>query len=201
MEFDKISGIVSIIISIYGAMYGKTIVQPGCELNTWYNYYYGYYQNVQFVTLLKVTRDQYTKLYYFEKRVLQPDGDFIKTTDPFQIESMQRLNYACNLSVTNANGALTKHEFYRLADFTLRASLVAPVTKSGLFPPGAPYSVWIKLGANKLQSTCTPIAWYEREFRTQVMLPDNGSVVTRIGIVNYNYWWPPLIWAGEYYEH
>ena len=201
MEFVDFVGFVGILINIYNAMYGKTTVTPGYALHNWRNDSYGWYSNIQFGKHKKVSRFIATGVYAYEYKVLQPDGTYKIDTNPFANDVLKRLSYQCNLSTTNANGALEKTIFNELEEFTVIVFHAAPVVKSGLWPPSAPYPIQIKCDADKLKRGCTEITPYHRGFTTEVGLYDSGYSLTQIGFVNYQYSWPPIVWCGEFYEH
>jgi hypothetical protein len=111
-----------------------------------------------------------------------------------------RRNYRCDLSSTGEDGVV--HPFiYNLTEDFAVSVWVGSITHSGYSYPTQPYPVWLKATVHRLPSSCAAINPYTVDVRNGGSLYDSGITAIKFGLVDYEYAWPPLCYAGDIYDY
>jgi hypothetical protein len=190
-------GVVSDLVSLYGASKGKTTLSPAYAVHMWRNSYYGYYANIPFAHHGRVDRDPILGSLEFYKKYQLSDGSFRESKDQFPLNFLRRRNFSCNRSTVDSTGALVKDVVNELEDFSIILWHNAPPQKTGIFPPGQPYKFIARTSGEKIASNCNSIQPFTKEWETSGTIGDYGSVIVKLPGVDYQYEWPLLVWGEE----
>ena len=128
------------------------------------------------------------------------DNQWMYSFNPFPVNRVLKLNYRCDLSTEDESGVKVRFISNILEDFSI-VVWAHRIQKSGFFPPREPYTVQLKSVASRIPHDCNPVSPYQQQTRREVMINDTGHVVTRMGLIPYEYTWPMLCWAGWTYEY
>jgi hypothetical protein len=190
-------GVVSDLVSLGGALVGKTTLSPAYAVHMWRNDYYGYYANKPFAHHGRVDRDPILGSIEFYKKYQLSDGSVRESKDQFPINFLRRRNFSCNRSTTDSTGSLTKDIVNELEDFSIILWHNTPPQKSGVFPPGQPYKFLVRTEGEIITQNCNVIQPFTRIWEATGTIGDYGSFITKLPGVNYQYAWPPLVWGEE----
>lgn len=195
-------GVAKEFTSAVGGFVGTTKVTPVYALHKWRKDDYGYYRSVYYYTQRRVEREPHTGAYLFKHRVWQFDGSWVEQTSPFSLGSVERKSYSCDLSTYDPwTGEMIDFNWYNtIMDFEV-AVWAGLIVKTGLFPPGQPYTAQLKSVAIQVQTTCSTPAAYSQEVRQPFQINDTSFVTSRMPLAHCDYSWLMLCWVGDTYDY
>jgi hypothetical protein len=184
----KLVGALKVLKSVSGT----TTVTPAYDIHDYRNRQVLIYGGSRQDLYRLMSRDL-AGVYHYYTRTLQPDGTYQQTRDVFPIVELKRLNYNCVL----LPGLF---EYTELGDFTM-VMWADKVAKSGLFPPGEPYSGWLKSVASRVADTCAPAPDVRFETYAGGPIYDTGRTTCKFIYLPYTYTFPMTCWIGNMWDY
>lgn len=195
-SLGKIIGTTKTLVQFIGSLAGKTEVTPAYAINYWTARYWGYYAGWPFRNYYAVREDVAFGERFYRSAHLQGDFTYVVSEEPFPVDILRRYNYNCDMAPWMPN----TYVYNEVGDFSV-AVWVSSLKKTGYFPPGEPYTAWIKSVGTQVAENCNPPPNYSREFRSSVQITDTGISILKPGWPGYSYTFPFLCWVGDCYDY
>lgn len=195
-SLGKIVGTGKTIVQALSGFIGETDVTPSYMVYYWTGRYWGYYAGVPYRHYYAVRRDGIMGRYFYGSSHFQGDVLIDASEEPFPVNTLKRYSYRCDM----APWAPDLYVHNEVEDFSV-AVWVSALKKTGYFPPGEPYTAWIKTVGTRIAENCDPPTTNTREFRSSVAIQDTGFSILKPGWPGYQYTFPFLCWVGDCYDY
>jgi hypothetical protein len=187
-------GIASTLIGVGEGLIPKTEITPAYAIKEWSSVVQGEYCEFAYYTKRTITRNALTGDFVYYTKEWNGVA-YVESNATFAVVGTAVRNYYCDRS-----SDACFYWDYQWEAFSIEA-WIKSIQKSGINPPGQPYSAFLKTDLLGVQRDCNPPVDNWPNYYMGFTLNDVGRT-TIVPMMNpYAYEWPVLMWVGKEYDY